>query len=201
MRSADGGLITIVAAVAMGRSAGILYQWRSINTPWLRQVPWECSMGTTRSPGTRGGGETLSYNAACPWGGRRAAFWCRLQRKGHSRMPLSPILINRLINLNIFRGVIMQLGVLCELRGSPARMRVTLAPTAATTPTPSWPGVPGRSGLRGYLPSIVFMSDGLMGACTGARGVSYCKPMDGAALYEKVGQTSSRSLDAVPRGC
>jgi hypothetical protein len=49
-RSAVGGLITIVAAVEMGMSCGMRYQWVSWNTPWERHVPWECSMGTTRSP-------------------------------------------------------------------------------------------------------------------------------------------------------
>jgi hypothetical protein len=50
---------------------------------------------------------------------------------------------------------------------SPGRMRVTLEPTASTSPTPSWPGTPGSSGAMGYLPSMVFMSEGLMGACRG----------------------------------
>lgn len=48
---------------------------------------------------------------------------------------------------------------------SPGRKRVTFEPTAETTPTPSWPGEAGSSGARGYLPSIVLISEGLIGAC------------------------------------
>ena len=93
---AVGGLITILAAVPIGISAGIRCQWASWKTPWVLHVPWLCSIGTHRSP---------------------------------------------------------------------TRRRVTFGPTAWTTPTPSWPGVAGSSGWRGYLPSIVLISAGLIGAC------------------------------------
>ena len=48
---------------------------------------------------------------------------------------------------------------------SPTRTRVTRGPTASTSPTPSWPGMPGTAKRRGYLPSMVLMSLGLTGAC------------------------------------
>ena len=36
---------------------------------------------------------------------------------------------------------------------------------------PSFPGTAGSAGLMGYLPSIVLMSEGLMGACTVASAI------------------------------
>lgn len=51
---------------------------------------------------------------------------------------------------------------------------LTLLPVARTLATPSWPGTaPGSLGVMGYLPWMVLMSEGLMGACsTGARGTA-----------------------------
>jgi hypothetical protein len=43
--------------------------------------------------------------------------------------------------------------------------RCTSLPTSRTTPTPSFPGTAGSGGLMGYFPSMVLISDGLMGAC------------------------------------
>jgi hypothetical protein len=47
--------------------------------------------------------------------------------------------------------------------------RGTFEPTASTWPTPSWPGTPGSCVAMGYLPSIVLMSEGLMGDCRRGR--------------------------------
>lgn len=44
---------------------------------------------------------------------------------------------------------------------------ITSSPTASTSPTPSLPGVPGRSTEMGYFPSTVLTSEGLMGDCMG----------------------------------
>ena len=41
---------------------------------------------------------------------------------------------------------------------------MTFEPMAVTIPTPSWPGEAGSSGAKGYLPSIVLISEGLIGA-------------------------------------
>ncbi len=38
-------------------------------------------------------------------------------------------------------------------------------PIWRTTPTPSLPGTAGNGGFMGYLPSMVLMSEGLIGAC------------------------------------
>lgn len=53
----------------------------------------------------------------------------------------------------------------CRRTANIHQVLFTLGPTASTTPTPSWPGTPGSSGVNGYLPSMVLMSEGLMGAC------------------------------------
>jgi len=69
----------------------------------------------------------------------------------------------------------LSLQVLCVL---------TLPPAARTLATPSWPGTaPGSLGVMGYLPWMVLMSEGLMGACsTRARGTA---TPDGVTGHER----------------
>src|SRR5207247_6265961 len=81
--------------------------------------------------------------------------------------------------------------MLCgKMTTSPTATFVTFAPTSATTPAPSNPGVAGNSARTGYFPSIWFKSAGLIGA---ARIVTTASPAAGAGHgRDSQGNTSGR---------
>lgn len=157
--------IVIVAAASTGRPLGTACSAAASTTPACRHVPRPVSSGTTASP--------ILILVTCVTRPHYFFTWSMVSDIGNlcNKSVLNADYLEELhsctlsILIRFLRSTSIGPTVGKWALECPEIKLLTSEPTSKTTPTPSFPGTAGSGGFSGYFPSMVLMSDGLMGAC------------------------------------